>query len=101
MPTLPQLPLAVIANPTDLLPIDSDGTTYAVTVGTLLGSTQPNMTLASGFLLGRLSMGAGGPEPIALGYGMMIDAGQLACDYTIMAELESPAFTGAPTAPTP
>src|ERR1700758_823338 len=101
MPTLPQLPLAVIANPNDLIPIDNDGTTYAVSVGTLLASAQPNMTLGRGFLLGRLSTGAGGPEPVALGYGMTIDEGQLACDYTIMAELDSPTFIGAPTAPTP
>ncbi len=101
MPTLPQLPQAVVANATDLIPLDSNGTTYAVSVATLLASTQANMTLASGFLLGRLSTGAGGPEPISLGYGMTIDEGQLACDYTVMAELDSPSFTGSPTAPTP
>jgi hypothetical protein len=101
MPTLSQLPLAVVANPSDLLPMDDNGTTYAVTVSTLLASTQPNLTLASGFLLGRVSAGAGGPEPVGLGSGLMLGQGQLTCDYTVTAKLNSPAFTGVPTAPTP
>ena len=101
MPTLPQLPLAVVANPTDLIPLESNGTTYAVSVSTLLASTQANMTLASGFLLGRVSNGAGGPEPISLGAGLTLNGSQLGADYTAVAPLASPTFTGSPTAPTP
>src|SRR5271167_323518 len=100
MPTLPQLPLAVVANPTDLIPLDSGGTTYAVSVATLLASTQANMTLASGFLLGRVSNGAGGPEPISLGAGLTLNGSQITADYTAVAPLVSPTFTGSPTAPT-
>jgi hypothetical protein len=101
MPTLQQLPQAVTANPTDQTLIEQNGTACSVAVETLLGSTQPRLTLASGTLLGRVSIGPGGPEPVAVGPGLTVSGGQLATDPTVLAPLASPAFTGAPTAPTP
>ncbi len=101
MPTLQQLPLAVVANPADTTLLDQDGNSFAVTVQTLLASTQPQLTLASGTLLGRVSIGPGGPEPVAVGHGLAISAGQLTADTTVVSSLVSPAFTGTPTAPTP
>ncbi|MDE2197904.1 MAG: right-handed parallel beta-helix repeat-containing protein [Rhodospirillales bacterium] len=101
MPTLQQLPLASIVYPTDEVPISQNGTTEIATVQTLLASTQPAMTLASGTLLGRVSVGPGGPEPVAVGAGLTIAAGALVANTTQIAAIASPAFTGTPTAPTP
>src|ERR1700722_15330625 len=101
MPSLLQLPQAVTANPTDLTLLDQNGTTFAVAVETLLASTQPALTLAPGTLLGRVGIGPGGPQPVPLGGGLLLNAGVLSPDTTVLAPLASPGFTGVPTAPTP
>ena len=72
-----------------------------VAVETLLGSTQPALTLAAGTLLGRVGIGPGGPQPVLLGSGLLLNAGVLSPDTTVLAPLASPGFTGVPTAPTP
>ena len=77
MPTLEQLPQVVVANPPDLVLLDQNGETCVVSVGTLLAPVQPQLTLASGVLLGRVSIGPGGPEPVGLGSGLAIENGQL------------------------
>ena len=101
MPTIQQLPLAVTVNPVDQLPIEQNGTTMSIAVATLIAASQPKLTLATGALLGRVSAGPGGPEPVGVGPGLVMNAGQLAADTTLLASLASPGFTGAPTAPTP
>ena len=77
MPMISQLPVVPTTTPADLIPLSQAGTTAAVTVGTVLGSTQPAIILPSGDLLGRVSLGPGGPESIAVGTGITISAGTL------------------------
>lgn len=80
MPTLEQLPQVVAANPPDLVLLDQNGQTCVVSVATLLARLQPELRLASGVLLGRASVGPGGPEPIGVGPGLAIRNGELALD---------------------
>ncbi len=77
MPTIKQLPIASVVNSTDALPLSQGGQTRSVTVGALLSGTQPSVVLAKGKLLGRISSGAGGPEPVGLGAGVAIQGGTL------------------------
>jgi hypothetical protein len=101
VPTLSQLPQSVTVSADDLLIVGQDGDTSVTTVGILLASTQPRMTMAPGALLGRVSVGAGQPEPVGVGPGLQMQAGALAADTTVVATLDSPGLTGMPTAPTP
>src|SRR5208283_5158726 len=101
MPTLDQLAQVVAANPPDLVLLEQNGQTCVVSVATLLQPVQPRLTLASGILMGRASIGPGGPEPIGLGDRLAIQNGCLVLDPTGVAPLESPVFTGTPQAPTP
>src|SRR5579862_7340298 len=78
MPTIPQLPAATQVNSDDELPLSQGGVTHSVTVGDLLAGTQPALTVSSGTLLGRVSLGAGGPEPVGVGVGLAISNGTLA-----------------------
>ncbi len=94
MPTLEQLAQVVTANPPDLVLLDQNGETCVVSVGTLLAPTQPRLTLASGTLLGRVSIGPGGPEPVGVGCQLAIQNGQLVLDASALAPLDSPTFTG-------
>ena len=94
MPTLEQLAQVVAANPPDLVLLDQNGETCVVNVGTLLKSVQRRLTLASGVLLGRVSTGPGGPEPVGVGSRLAIQNGQLVLDANGLAPLDSPAFTG-------
>ena len=48
MPTIDQLPLAVVLNAADLLPVEHNGTAMAAPVTMLLQTTQPALTLAQG-----------------------------------------------------
>jgi hypothetical protein len=77
MPTLLQLPLAVVANPTDRIPLDQGGQTNAISVDTLLATTQAKLTLAGGALLGRVSTGVGTPEVVGIGSGLALTDGLL------------------------
>lgn len=72
MPTIDQLPPATSVSGTDAVPVSQNGVARATSVSTLLSGTQPALTLASGTLLGRVSHGPGGPEPLALGAGLTI-----------------------------
>ena len=77
MPTIQQLPSASQAGATDELPVSQGGVTRSVTVADLLASTQPAITMASNTMLGRASLGPGGPETVAIGTGMSLGAGSL------------------------
>jgi hypothetical protein len=76
MPTVQQLPQAVIVNLTDEVMLDQGGTSVAATVAQVLDA-QP------------------------LGAGIVRSGDTIAADTTVLAPLASPALTGAPTAPTP
>ena len=80
MPTIQQLPSAVATNSTDQIPVSQSGTTRAVTVGALLAATQPAITMPSTTLLGRASLGPGGPEVVTAGVGLELQSGILAAD---------------------
>jgi hypothetical protein len=101
MTTLLQLPQALTTSTTDLVLVEQSEVTAAVTLGTLLQGTQAKLTLASGALLGRASALPGSPEPIGVGSGLAFEGGLLTIDELTIANLDSPAFYGCPTAPTP
>ena len=80
MPTIPQLPPTSQVNPTDEIPLSQAGITRTATLGTLLASTQPAIFVPKGTLLGRVSLGAGGPEPLAIGSGLALTNSSLAAN---------------------
>jgi Fibronectin type III domain len=80
MPTIPQLPPARMLSSDDEIPISQDGSACAVSVGDLLASTQPAIIIPSPSLLGRHSVGAGGPEGIGVGIGIDFSEGTIAAD---------------------
>ena len=92
MPTLEQLPQVPTANAPDLVLLGQNGQTCAISVATLLAPVQPRLTLASGVLLGRASIGPGGAEPIGVGSGLAIRNGQLVLQAASSAP---PTVTGA------
>ena len=77
MPTISQLPVATSVTPADELPISQEGVTHSVSIGTLLAGTQPAIIAETGSLLGRISLGAGSPEAIAIGEGLSLKSGTL------------------------
>jgi hypothetical protein len=77
MPTISQLPSLDQVTSSDQIPVSQIGETHSVSVGTLLASMQPAVISESGTLLGRISLGAGGPESITLGQGLVLNAGTL------------------------
>ncbi len=72
MPTIPQLPAAEPITAADELPISQNGMTRGVTVGDLLAGLQPTMSISTGSLVGRTSIGTGGPESVAVGTGLKV-----------------------------
>ncbi len=72
MPTITQLPIASGVSAADELPLSQSGITRSVQVGALLAGTQPLIAAPTGSLLGRVSLGAGQPEPIAPGAGLAL-----------------------------
>lgn len=72
MPTITELPAAASVAPADEMLVSQNGTTRSVSVGGLLASTQPAILSPTGVLLGRVSLGPGGPEPIAVGLGLAL-----------------------------
>jgi hypothetical protein len=77
MPTISQLPSADTVSAADLIPISQGGSAHAISVGALLAQTQPAIMVGPPSLLGRFSVGSGGPDPIALGAGLTINNGTL------------------------
>lgn len=72
MPTIPQLPLASGVTAADELPLSQSGTTRSVRVDALLAGTQPLISVPTGSLLGRASIGSGPPESISPGVGLSL-----------------------------
>jgi hypothetical protein len=77
MTTISQLPSADDVSSADLLPISQAGLTHAVSIGALLAETQPAIIVQPSSLLGRTSIGAGGPDSIAIGAGLTLSNGTL------------------------
>jgi hypothetical protein len=77
MPTIANLPSAGPLSATDTLPIDQGNGTNAVTLGTLLAGQQPAIVTPTGSLLGRVSLGAGGPETVNVGSGLVLTSGTI------------------------
>jgi hypothetical protein len=73
MPTISQLPIATSVSPSDTVPVSQGGTLRSTSIGNFLESTQPTITIASPSLLGRTSLGAGGPEQVDVGVGLSIE----------------------------
>src|ERR1700723_187911 len=80
MPTIPQLPPATTSGAQDELPVSKAGITRSVTVAELLGGTQPAIEIPSGALLGRVSLGPGGPEAVEVGLGLEVSDGAVTAD---------------------
>jgi hypothetical protein len=80
MPTISQLPLAGPVSPADEVPISQNGSACAASVGALLASVQPAIIVDSPSLLGRTSLGSGGPEQVDVGIGMNLSGGTLTAD---------------------
>jgi len=77
MPTISQLPAASQVAAADQLPISQGGAACSVSVGTLLAGTQPAILAATGTLLGRTSLGPGGPDPVDVGIGLLLNTDTL------------------------
>ena len=82
MPTISELPVANSIGPADEVLVSQSGTTRAVSVGSLLAATQPAIMAPTGVLLGRTSLGAGGPEPVAVGRGLALTASTMTANGT-------------------
>jgi hypothetical protein len=82
MPTINELPTGTSVDPADQVPVSQSGTTRAVGVGALLASMQPAILAPTGTLLGRLSLGPGGPEPVTVGTGLALAGGSVEANGT-------------------
>jgi hypothetical protein len=80
MPTISQLPPASLVTAADEIPISQNGSVCAASVGALLASTQPAIIVDSSSLLGRISLGPGGPEEVDVGVGITFSDGTLVAD---------------------
>lgn len=87
MPTIKQLPAATRVAADDQVPLTQGGVTRNASIGTLLSGTQPAIVTAQNQLLGRISRGAGGPEPVAVGAGLSMADGLLSATAADHAEL--------------
>ena len=80
MPTISQLPSAGAVSATDLVPISQGGSVHAASVGALLAQAQPAIIISPPSLLGRFSLGSGGPDTIAIGTGLTLNSGTLSSE---------------------
>ena len=80
MPTISQLPSAASVSASDLIPISQGGSVHSVSVGALLAQTQPAIIVDPPSLLGRFSLGPGGPDTITVGGGLMLNDGTLSAN---------------------
>ncbi len=77
MPTISELPSATSVSAADEIPISQGGASHAASIGILLASVQPAITIESSSLLGRISLGPGGPEQVDVGTGVAVSNGTL------------------------
>jgi hypothetical protein len=77
MPTIDQLAAATAASDTDELMASQSGIARKITRAQIVSGTQPQISVATGSLLGRISAGAGEPEQIGIGANLTLTAGTL------------------------
>jgi hypothetical protein len=77
MPTISQLPNTAAITAADQIPLSQDGVARSTSVAALLAEVQPAILIEQGALLGRSSLGVGGPEPVLLGEGLALNDGTL------------------------
>ena len=77
MPTISQLPTSESVSAEDLVPVSQGGSVHSVSIGVLLAQSQPAIMVDPPSLLGRSSVGRGGPDAIALGSGLSLNNGTL------------------------
>lgn len=77
MPSIDELAAASGVSDQDELPISQSGTVRRATRAQILAGMQPQLTLGEGELLGRLSLGMGTPEPVAVGANLTLVNGTL------------------------
>ena len=77
MTTIPELPSAAATAGADLLPISQGGITRSASVSQVTAGLQPTISLSTGQLLGRVSAGSGGIEPITIGSNLSLSSGTL------------------------
>ena len=80
MTTIAQLPPAASVGSSDLLPLSQDGVLYSVAVAQLTLDLQPLIEAPTGTLLGRQSLGTGGPETITVGTGLSLAGGAVSAN---------------------
>ena len=77
MPTIDQLAPATAASDTDEFMVSQSGIARSITRAQLLAGIQPQLSIASGALLGGPSTGTGSPEQIAVGANLTLVLGTL------------------------
>ena len=87
MPTISQLPSVAEVTAADAMPVSQNGVTHSVSVGSLLASMQPAIVADPGTLLGRNSLGSGGPESVVVGSGLLLNRGTLAASPFDLADV--------------
>lgn len=89
MPTISQLPTASSVAASDQIPLSQDGVARSTSVASLLADVQPAIMVGQGSLLGRTSIGAGGPEEIVVGPGLVLNDGTLTTADGLLNALEA------------
>ncbi|MDE8348949.1 MAG: collagen-like protein [Acidocella sp.] len=80
MTTIAQLPTAASVGANDLLPLSQNGALNSVKVSQLNAGLQPLLSVPMGDLLGRQSAGAGAPESLGVGAGLVLAGGVLSAN---------------------
>jgi hypothetical protein len=82
MTTIPQLPTVTAVGPSDLVPLSQGGVLYAASIAQITDGLQTEIVLPTGAVLGRASVGAGEPEALSLGAGLVLGGTVLAATGT-------------------
>jgi hypothetical protein len=80
MTTIAQLPTVGTVGSSDLLALSQAGLLYSASVSQLTANLQTVISVPMGDLLGRQSTGAGAPEAISVGTGLVLGGGSLSAD---------------------
>jgi hypothetical protein len=80
MPTIDQLAPATAASDNDELLVSQSGIARKVTRAQVLAGVQPQLAISSGSILGRASVGTGGPEQINIGANLSLANGTLSAN---------------------
>lgn len=72
MPTIDQLPGAIVSADSDLVPVSQAGFIRSVSRAQLVAGMQPTLAVPQGTLLGRSIPGVGAPEPVSVGANLVL-----------------------------